>query len=265
METKLLICPVCGGTLCRKAAQYICESCGAIQDILVEEQADIPQETWREAAMLLAEARKITENSGLIQLKLAAGYCSELEVTRSLSLPCGYASPRYAGDAAPIPLFDPHILTVTGKNTIYNLLPVFEEILTVNQANPETPLLFFTDQMDDKLLDMLVINWERGNFKCLAVCLPVAGPERDTALDTVRQLGCRILDCAAVSSSFRMQDLGSVRQVLVASDKTFLIDKRLPETTPIVTIYTGGTHKKGQEQLLLACQNLNEQGDDFHV
>lgn len=262
METKLLICPVCGGKLSRKAAQYICESCGAIQEILGEDQADIPQETWREAAMLLTEAHKLAGKNGLIQLKLAAGYCSELDVTRSLLLPCGYASPRYAGDAAPIPLFDACILTVTGANTLRNLLPVFEQILT---ANPETSLLLFTDQMDAELLETLVINWARGNLKCLAVCLPDAGPERDTALDTVRQLGCRILDGAAMGGSFRIKDLGSVQQALVASDRTFLIDKRLPEITPIVTVYTGGTHKKGQEQLLLACRKLNEQGDDFHV
>lgn len=261
METKLMICPVCGGTLVRKANQYLCDSCGTAQEILNEQQAVVPPEIWTEAQRLVNEAQRLAGEKGLIECKIAAGYRCDVTTELSAFFPCGYASPRFAGDDESVVCWEAKLLTVTGKSTLRSLLPILEQIIA---AVPEAAVVFFGDGVDTELLETLAINWERGTLHCMAVLLPEDAPARERLLGTLSRLGSRILDSAA-DTVFSVQDLGYVRRAVFTPEKTYMIDENVQADTPVVTVHAGGKNEKEQKQLLKACQILRKEGECANV
>lgn len=262
METKMMICAVCGGRLLRDGSQYICESCGTVEEIHNDEQEFIPQDIWTQAKKLVADAHFLAQNDGLIQTVISTEFQSSLTAEQSTCFSSGYASPRFGNEDERVVCWKPYLLTVTGENTVYSLLSVLEQIA---EADLDADIIFFADKADALLLETLSVNWERGTLHCMAILLPEDQSEHSFLIKTLERLGSRILDSATAKSTFYLNDMGKVGRAIVTPGKTFLLDEKLNGCTPIVTIHAGGKNETEQDHLLKACRELLKDGGKVHV
>ncbi|MCR5793953.1 MAG: chaperonin GroEL [Solobacterium sp.] len=178
-----------------------------------------------EIGRIIAEAMAKVGNDGVINVDESRSFETVLEMTEGMQYDKGYVSPYMVSDRdkMEVTLENPFILVTDQKvNTIQDILPVLEEVVKSNK-----PLLIIADDYDNEVMSTLIINKLRGTFNVVATKAPGFGDNAKNQLsDIAAMTGANFYakDLNMNLNDMTVMDLGSAKKVVVAKDKTTIID-----------------------------------------
>ena len=178
-----------------------------------------------EIGQIIAEAMGKVGNDGVINVDESRSFETELEMAEGLEYDKGYVSPYMVSDRdkMEVAMDNPYIMVTDQKiNTIQDILPVLEEVVKVNK-----PLLIIADDYDNEVMSTLIINKLRGTFNVVATKAPGFGDNAKNQLaDIAAMTGAKFFakDINENLAEMKVSDLGMAKKVVVAKDKTTIID-----------------------------------------
>jgi chaperonin GroEL len=161
---------------------------------------------------------------GVITVEEGSGMANELDVVEGMQFDRGYLSPYFINKPEDMTteLEDAFILLYDKKlSNIRDMLPLLEAV-----AKAGKPLLIIAEDVEGEALATLVVNAVRGIIKVAAVKAPGFGDRRKAMLQDIAVLtGGEVIseETGLTLEKTSLDELGSVRKIIVAKDNTTLI------------------------------------------
>ena len=136
----------------------------------------------------------------------------------------GYVSPYFVSDTdkMEVEMDNPLILVTNQKITnLQEILPLLEQVLKTNK-----PLLLVAEDYENEAISSLVLNKLRGAFNVVATKAPGFGDKQKEMLEDIAVLtGAKFYnkDLNMKLSDLTIEDLGTIKKVIVKKDNTTLI------------------------------------------
>ena len=202
-----------------KQLTIVCEDSKAIAQVgTVSANGD------EEIGGLIASAMEKVGKEGVITVEEGSGMANELDVVEGMQFDRGYLSPYFINKPEDMTteLEDAFILLYDKKlSNIRDMLPLLEAV-----AKAGKPLLIIAEDVEGEALATLVINAVRGIIKVAAVKAPGFGDRRKAMLQDIAVLtGGEVIseETGLTLEKTSLDELGSVRKIIVAKDNTTLI------------------------------------------
>lgn len=173
---------------------------------------------------LIAQAMEKVGRDGIINVDESNSFDDELEVNEGMQYDKGYVSPYFVSDTdkMEVEMDNPLILVTNQKITnLQEILPVLEQILKANK-----PLLLIAEDYENEAISSLVLNKLRGAFNVVATKAPGFGDKQKEMLEDIAVLtGAKFYnkDLNMKLSDLTIDDLGTIKKVIVKKDNTTLI------------------------------------------
>lgn len=173
---------------------------------------------------LIAQAMEKVGRDGIINVDESNSFDDELEVNEGMQYDKGYVSPYFVSDTdkMEVELDNPLILVTNQKITnLQEILPLLEQILKANK-----PLLLIAEDYENEAISSLVLNKLRGAFNVVATKAPGFGDKQKEMLEDIAVLtGAKFYnkDLNMKLSDLTIEDLGTIKKVIVKKDNTTLI------------------------------------------
>jgi chaperonin GroEL len=174
---------------------------------------------------LIAEAMEKVGKDGVVTVEEAKGMDTTLDVVEGMQFDRGYLSPYMVTDPDRMEavLEDCLILIHEKKLSVMkDMLPLLEQV-----AHSGKPLLIVAEDIEGEALATLVVNKLRGTLSSCAVKAPGFGDRRKAMLEDIATLtgGKAITEDLGIKlENLKLEDLGTVKKVVVDKDKTTLVD-----------------------------------------
>ncbi|WP_270468538.1 chaperonin GroEL [Catenibacterium mitsuokai] len=173
---------------------------------------------------LIAQAMEKVGRDGIINVDESNSFDDELEVNEGMQYDKGYVSPYFVSDTdkMEVEMDNPLILVTNQKITnLQEILPLLEQVLKTNK-----PLLLIADDYENEAISSLVLNKLRGAFNVVATKAPGFGDKQKEMLEDIAVLtGAKFYnkDLNMKLSDLTIEDLGTIKKVIVKKDNTTLI------------------------------------------
>ena len=173
---------------------------------------------------LIAQAMEKVGRDGIINVDESNSFDDELEVNEGMQYDKGYVSPYFVSDTdkMEVEMDSPLILVTNQKITnLQEILPLLEQILKANK-----PLLLIAEDYENEAISSLVLNKLRGAFNVVATKAPGFGDKQKEMLEDIAVLtGAKFYnkDLNMKLSDLTIEDLGTIKKVIVKKDNTTLI------------------------------------------
>ncbi len=173
---------------------------------------------------LIAQAMEKVGRDGIINVDESNSFDDELEVNEGMQYDKGYVSPYFVSDTdkMEVEMDNPLILVTNQKITnLQEILPVLEQVLKANK-----PLLLIAEDYENEAISSLVLNKLRGAFNVVATKAPGFGDKQKEMLEDIAVLtGAKFYnkDLNMKLSDLTIEDLGTIKKVIVKKDNTTLI------------------------------------------
>lgn len=173
---------------------------------------------------LIAQAMEKVGKDGIINVDESNSFDDELEVNEGMQYDKGYVSPYFVSDTdkMEVEMDNPLILVTNQKITnLQEILPVLEQVLKANK-----PLLLISEDYENEAISSLVLNKLRGAFNVVATKAPGFGDKQKEMLEDIAVLtGAKFYnkDLNMKLSDLTIEDLGTIKKVIVKKDNTTLI------------------------------------------
>lgn len=173
---------------------------------------------------LIAQAMDKVGRDGIINVDESNSFDDELEVNEGMQYDKGYVSPYFVSDTdkMEVEMDNPLILVTNQKITnLQEILPVLEQLLKANK-----PLLLIAEDYENEAISSLVLNKLRGAFNVVATKAPGFGDKQKEMLEDIAVLtGAKFYnkDLNMKLSDLTIEDLGTIKKVIVKKDNTTLI------------------------------------------
>ena len=177
----------------------------AVAEVLLKNSHKV--ETSRD----IASMEKVGKD-GIINVDESNSFDDELEVNEGMQYDKGYVSPYFVSDTdkMEVEMDNPLILVTNQKITnLQEILPVLEQVLKANK-----PLLLIAEDYENEAISSLVLNKLRGAFNVVATKAPGFGDKQKEMLEDIAVL---------TGSDLTIEDLGTIKKVIVKKDNTTLI------------------------------------------
>lgn len=202
---------------------------------------------------LIAQAMEKVGRDGIINVDESNSFDDELEVNEGMQYDKGYVSPYFVSDTdkMEVEMDNPLILVTNQKITnLQEILPVLEQVLKANK-----PLLLIAEDYENEAISSLVLNKLRGAFNVVATKAPGFGDKQKDMLEDIAILtGAKFYnkDLNMKLSDLTIEDLGTIKKVIVKKDNTTLIghnsseavNNRIEELRTKLANTTGDYEKK---------------------
>lgn len=178
-----------------------------------------------EIGKIIANAMEKVGKDGVINVDESKGFDTSLEMAEGLQYDKGYVSPYMVNDREKmeVVLDNPLILVTDQKiNTIQEILPVLEKIVQSGRS-----LLLVADDYENEVISTIIVNKLRGTFNVVATKAPGFGDNSKELLNDIAIMtGAKFYakDLNMNLSELSLEDLGSAKKVVIAKDKTTIID-----------------------------------------
>ena len=173
---------------------------------------------------LIAQAMEKVGRDGIINVDESNSFDDELEVNEGMQYDKGYVSPYFVSDTdkMEVEMDNPLILVTNQKITnLQEILPLLEQVLKTNK-----PLLLIAEDYENEAISSLVLNKLRGAFNVVATKAPGFGDKQKEMLEDIAVLtGAKFYnkDLNMKLSDLTIEDLGTIKKVIVKKDNTTLI------------------------------------------
>lgn len=173
---------------------------------------------------LIAQAMEKVGRDGIINVDESNSFDDELEVNEGMQYDKGYISPYFVSDTdkMEVEMDNPLILVTNQKITnLQEILPLLEQVLKTNK-----PLLLIAEDYENEAISSLVLNKLRGAFNVVATKAPGFGDKQKEMLEDIAVLtGAKFYnkDLNMKLSDLTIEDLGTIKKVIVKKDNTTLI------------------------------------------
>lgn len=173
---------------------------------------------------LIAQAMEKVGRDGIINVDESNSFDDELEVNEGMQYDKGYVSPYFVSDTdkMEVEMDNPLILVTNQKITnLQEILPLLEQVLKTNK-----PLLLVAEDYENEAISSLVLNKLRGAFNVVATKAPGFGDKQKEMLEDIAVLtGAKLYnkDLNMKLSDLTIEDLGTIKKVIVKKDNTTLI------------------------------------------
>lgn len=173
---------------------------------------------------LIAQAMEKVGRDGIINVDESNSFDDELEVNEGMQYDKGYVSPYFVSDTdkMEVGMDNPLILVTNQKITnLQEILPLLEQVLKTNK-----PLLLVAEDYENEAISSLVLNKLRGAFNVVATKAPGFGDKQKEMLEDIAVLtGAKFYnkDLNMKLSDLTIEDLGTIKKVIVKKDNTTLI------------------------------------------
>ena len=173
---------------------------------------------------LIAQAMEKVGRDGIINVDESNSFDDELEVNEGMQYDKGYVSPYFVSDTdkMEVETDNPLILVTNQKITnLQEILPLLEQVLKTNK-----PLLLVAEDYENEAISSLVLNKLRGAFNVVATKAPGFGDKQKEMLEDIAVLtGAKFYnkDLNMKLSDLTIEDLGTIKKVIVKKDNTTLI------------------------------------------
>mgnify|MGYP002735742259 FL=1 len=173
---------------------------------------------------LIAQAMDKVGRDGIINVDESNSFDDELEVNEGMQYDKGYVSPYFVSDTdkMEVEMDNPLILVTNQKITnLQEILPLLEQVLKTNK-----PLLLIAEDYENEAISSLVLNKLRGAFNVVATKAPGFGDKQKEMLEDIAVLtGSKFYnkDLNMKLSDLTIEDLGTIKKVIVKKDNTTLI------------------------------------------
>lgn len=173
---------------------------------------------------LIAQAMEKVGRDGIINVDESNSFDDELEVNEGMQYDKGYVSPYFVSDTdkMEVEMDNPLILVTNQKITnLQEILPLLEQLLKTNK-----PLLLIAEDYENEAISSLVLNKLRGAFNVVATKAPGFGDKQKEMLEDIAVLtGAKFYnkDLNMKLSDLTIEDLGTIKKVIVKKDNTTLI------------------------------------------
>ena len=173
---------------------------------------------------LIAQAMEKVGKDGIINVDESNSFDDELEVNEGMQYDKGYVSPYFVSDTdkMEVEMDNPLILVTNQKITnLQEILPVLEQVLKANK-----PLLLIAEDYENEAISSLVLNKLRGAFNVVATKAPGFGDKQKEMLEDIAVLtGAKFYnkELNMKLSDLTIEDLGTIKKVIVKKDNTTLI------------------------------------------
>ena len=173
---------------------------------------------------LIAQAMEKVGRDGIINVDESNSFDDELEVNEGMKYDKGYVSPYFVSDTdkMEVEMDNPLILVTNQKITnLQEILPLLEQVLKTNK-----PLLLVAEDYENEAISSLVLNKLRGAFNVVATKAPGFGDKQKEMLEDIAVLtGAKFYnkDLNMKLSDLTIEDLGTIKKVIVKKDNTTLI------------------------------------------
>lgn len=173
---------------------------------------------------LIAQAMVKVGRDGIINVDESNSFDDELEVNEGMQYDKGYVSPYFVSDTdkMEVEMDNPLILVTNQKITnLQEILPLLEQVLKTNK-----PLLLIAEDYENEAISSLVLNKLRGAFNVVATKAPGFGDKQKEMLEDIAVLtGAKFYnkDLNMKFSDLTIEDLGTIKKVIVKKDNTTLI------------------------------------------
>ena len=173
---------------------------------------------------LIAQAMEKVGRDGIINVDESNSFDDELEVNEGMQYDNGYVSPYFVSDTdkMEVGMDNPLILVTNQKITnLQEILPLLEQVLKTNK-----PLLLVAEDYENEAISSLVLNKLRGAFNVVATKAPGFGDKQKEMLEDIAVLtGAKFYnkDLNMKLSDLTIEDLGTIKKVIVKKDNTTLI------------------------------------------
>ena len=179
----------------------------------------------REIGDTIADAIERVGKDGVVNVEQGNTLRMQLEFTEGMHFDKGYVSPYFVNDQDTMEavLENPLVLLASQKiSSVPDLLPILNATVQANR-----PLLIISDDLEGEALAALIVNNARGTFSVAAVRAPSFGDRRKRMLEDIAILtGGEVItaELGMTLENTRLDQLGSVRKVVITKDDTVLID-----------------------------------------
>lgn len=173
---------------------------------------------------LIAQAMEKVGRDGIINVDESNSFDDELEVNEGMQYDKGYVSPYFVSDTdkMEVEMDNPLILVTNQKiSNLQEILPLLEQVLKANK-----PLLLIAEDYENEAISSLVLNKLRGAFNVVATKAPGFGDKQKEMLEDIAVLtGAKFYnkDLNMKLSDLTIEDLGTIKKVIVKKDNTTLI------------------------------------------
>ena len=173
---------------------------------------------------LIAQAMDKVGRDGIINVDESNSFDDELEVNEGMQYDKGYVSPYFVSDTdkMEVEMDNPLILVTNQKITnLQEILPLLEQVLKTNK-----PLLLIAEDYENEAISSIVLNKLRGAFNVVATKAPGFGDKQKEMLEDIAVLtGAKFYnkDLNMKLSDLTIEDLGTIKKVIVKKDNTTLI------------------------------------------
>ena len=178
----------------------------------------------KEIGEIIAKAMDKVGRNGVISVDESNGFDTELEISEGMQYDKGYVSPYMVSDHEKMEavLENAYVLVTDQKiSNIQEILPLLEQVLQANK-----PLLIVADDIENEVVSTLVVNKLRGTFNVVATKAPGFGDNQKEMLKDIAILTNATFyskDLSMNLKDMKIEDLGSVKKVLVTKDNTTMI------------------------------------------
>lgn len=178
----------------------------------------------KEIGQIIAESMEKVGRSGVISVDESNGFDTELEISEGMQFDKGYISPYMVSDHEKMQaeLENAYVLVTDSKiSNIQEILPVLEQVVQANK-----PLLLIADDLENEATSTLVVNKLRGTFNVVATKAPGFGDNQKEILKDIAILtGATFYskDLNMDLKEMKLEELGSVKKVVVSKDNTTMI------------------------------------------
>jgi chaperonin GroEL len=173
----------------------------------------------------IAEAMDKVGKDGVITIEENRGLDTVMETVDGMQFDRGYLSPYFITDAdrMEVVLENPYILVHEKKiSTVRDIMKLLEKIVEVSR-----PILIIAEDVEGEALAALVVNKLRQTLHCCAVKAPGFGDRRKAMLGDIATLtGGKLIaeELGVKLESVQLSDLGTAKKVVIAKEKTLIID-----------------------------------------
>lgn len=173
---------------------------------------------------LISAAMDKVGRDGIINVDDSNSFEDTLEVNEGMQYDKGYVSPYMVSDSDKMSteMDNPLILVTNQKITnLQEILPVLEKVVQINK-----PLLLIAEDFENEVISTLVLNKLRGTFNVVATKAPGFGDNQKDMLQDIAVLtGAKFYnkDLNMKLSDMTVEDLGTIKKVVVTKDNTTLI------------------------------------------
>lgn len=213
---------------------------------------------------LIAQAMEKVGRDGIINVDESNSFDDELEVNEGMQYDKGYVSPYFVSDTdkMEVEMDNPLILVTNQKiSNLQEILPVLEQVLKANK-----PLLLIAEDYENEAISSLVLNKLRGAFNVVATKAPGFGDKQKEMLEDIAVLtGAKFYnkDLNMKLSDLTIEDLGTIKKVIVKKDNTTLIghsssvavNARVEELKTQLAHTTGDYEKKSLKERIGKLSN----------